>query len=593
MPELAHAPWWIGEAILIAVCLSRFIQLRYGDQILHKPMGVVLWRIWFGLGAQGIAGVWGVTSALAFLNIGMAPTCFIILVIGLGISAVYTASYSFDLANNILFQMTMLLPTMLVIFLFMPSGHGAGAFAFSGLMSLLYSFNTAVNLCKAQVQTLRNVEELEERDELIIAMLANIDQGFLILDADGRCSKIAVELEEWFDILMSGKVSFDLAKDLGPTMFKHPEGKSVKLAFYPLRTKDGQMSGVIMTALDVTAELRAARDVQESRERAELILNVVENRLGFRSFLSDLESVIARMRDFDQGDLAKLRLDLHTMKGTANMFGALALGRLIFDIEILSQGKDVAGTAVKFSEAYKSWQNAQRDLLIKIGLFEESKVEISAEKLRQLGTRFGSEFVRNLTQSEFSELLKNFETSVRFAAERLAKEVVLDIERVGPPIHVAPSVYKDILNTLTHMMNNSVDHGIEDAATRRLAGKPAQGHIHLKYEQVDVRGTPMIRLEIKDDGGGIDVARLREKMKNEGREGLELGPDLKIAQFIFEQGITTREEVSAISGQGIGMNAVHAAITSAGGDIAIQSTGRSGTVFVIHIPLILTDGLAA
>ncbi|MDO9467425.1 MAG: Hpt domain-containing protein [Thiobacillus sp.] len=172
--------------------------------------------------------------------------------------------------------------------------------------------------------------------------------------------------------------------------------------------------------------------------------------------------------------------------------------------------------------------------------------------------------------------------TVRQTARDVDKRAQLDIQ--GGELEIDRSVLEKVTAPLEHLLRNALAHGIESPEVRREAGKPEFGEIVLSARQ---SGNEMM-LTVKDDGGGLDYARIREKAEAQGLllPGVEPTETL-LAQMIFAAGFSTAETVSQVSGRGVGMDVVKSEISALGGRIDIVSTPGAGTSFHIYLPLTL------
>jgi len=145
-------------------------------------------------------------------------------------------------------------------------------------------------------------------------------------------------------------------------------------------------------------------------------------------------------------------------------------------------------------------------------------------------------------------------------------------------------VLEKVTAPLEHLLRNALAHGIEDPEVRRAAGKAEFGEIVLSARQT---GNEMM-LTVKDDGAGLNYARIREKAEASGLllPGVEPTESL-LAQMIFAAGFSTAETVSQVAGRGVGMDVVKSEISALGGRIDITSTPGAGTAFNIYLPLTL------
>jgi two-component system chemotaxis sensor kinase CheA len=173
---------------------------------------------------------------------------------------------------------------------------------------------------------------------------------------------------------------------------------------------------------------------------------------------------------------------------------------------------------------------------------------------------------------------------VRDLCAELDKDI--DLEMRGAETELDRQVLELVKDPLTHLVRNCADHGIEHAAERLAARKPAAGTIRLNAFH---QGGHII-IEIADDGRGLNVARIRAKAIEQGlatEAELAVKSDTEICNFIFVPGFSTATRVTSISGRGVGMDVVRANIEQIGGTVDLQSVPGAGTKFTIKIPLTL------
>jgi two-component system chemotaxis sensor kinase CheA len=171
---------------------------------------------------------------------------------------------------------------------------------------------------------------------------------------------------------------------------------------------------------------------------------------------------------------------------------------------------------------------------------------------------------------------------VRDAAAELGKDVKLVLD--GEETELDRTVIEQIGDPLVHMIRNAIDHGIEPPAVRAAAGKPRAGTIRLSaFHQ---GGFVVVR--IADDGRGLDPARIRAKAVERGLLGVDaVLDDRDTLELIFAAGFSTAEQVTGLSGRGVGMDVVRRNIEGIRGKIEIESTVGGGTTFTIFMPLTL------
>src|SRR5688500_8952476 len=174
---------------------------------------------------------------------------------------------------------------------------------------------------------------------------------------------------------------------------------------------------------------------------------------------------------------------------------------------------------------------------------------------------------------------------VRDLSTELGKQVLVDID--GGDVELDREMIEMIRDPLTHIVRNAIDHGIEGAADRAAAGKPEKGLLQVCARQAGNQ----ILIEICDDGRGIDGDALVRKALASGSLALERADRLTAAQktaLIFEAGLSTAAEVTAISGRGVGMDVVRANIERIGGVVDVDSKRGEGVRLTLRVPLTLT-----
>ncbi len=183
-----------------------------------------------------------------------------------------------------------------------------------------------------------------------------------------------------------------------------------------------------------------------------------------------------------------------------------------------------------------------------------------------------------------SVLFSKFPRIVRDLAKKCEKEVQLSV--IGQEVELDKSIIELLSDPLTHLIRNSVDHGIELPAKRQAAGKPPGGQVVLKaYHE-----SGKVNIQIEDNGGGINTERVRNRAIERGlvtAEAAQQMSDSEINRFILMPGFSTAEKVSDVSGRGVGMDVVKTNIERLGGVIDIQSVYGTGTTITMQLPLTL------
>ena len=214
------------------------------------------------------------------------------------------------------------------------------------------------------------------------------------------------------------------------------------------------------------------------------------------------------------------------------------------------------------------------------------RLQLAIDEL-QRNTREIQESVMSMRMLPVNMTFNRFPRVVRDLSSKLGKKVDLVIQ--GGNTEIDKSLIEKLVDPLTHLVRNSIDHGIESPEKRLEAGKSENGTVILSAEQ---KGSSII-IGIIDDGAGLNKARILEKATQNGLAVTPDMPDSEIWQLIFQAGFSTAAEVTDVSGRGVGMDVVRRNIESIGGRIEIESSQGEGSAFYIHLPLTLAivDGM--
>lgn len=193
--------------------------------------------------------------------------------------------------------------------------------------------------------------------------------------------------------------------------------------------------------------------------------------------------------------------------------------------------------------------------------------------------------ILNMRMVPVEQVFNRFPRMIRGLAKELNKHVRLDI--TGAETELDRTVIDEIGDPLVHLLRNSIDHGIEMPAERVKNGKSEEGRIYLKA----YHSGNSVFIEVSDDGSGINRDKVLQKAINRGVVTPENGAgmtDRQVYELLFSSGLSTAEEISDISGRGVGLDVVKNKIESLGGNVTVNSTQGEGTVFSIQLPLTLS-----
>ncbi|MBH1568626.1 chemotaxis protein CheA [Stenotrophomonas maltophilia] len=182
------------------------------------------------------------------------------------------------------------------------------------------------------------------------------------------------------------------------------------------------------------------------------------------------------------------------------------------------------------------------------------------------------------------KVFSRFPKVARDVARSLKKEV--DLELVGAETELDRNLVEALADPLVHLVRNAIDHGVEMPDLREAQGKPRMGHVRLSAQQEG----DYVSIEVQDDGAGIDPEKLRAKAREKGLIDPEAAARLSSEEclpLVFLPGFSTKQQVTDISGRGVGMDVVQSRIRELSGQIQIQSELGRGSRFLIRVPLTL------
>ena len=223
------------------------------------------------------------------------------------------------------------------------------------------------------------------------------------------------------------------------------------------------------------------------------------------------------------------------------------------------------------------------------GAIDAGKDEHLAHSLATLdrNTRDLQQAVMSIRMMPMEFVFSRFPRLVYDVSSKLGKKVQLRTQ--GHDTELDKELIELLVDPLTHVVRNAIDHGIEPPEDRLKAGKPEQGTVQMRATH---RGGSVI-IEVHDDGRGLDRERILAKARELGMDVNDSWTDVEAWGLIFEAGFSTAKEVTSLSGRGVGMDVVRRNIASLGGSVSVSSVKGEGTTITIQVPLTLAvlDGM--
>lgn len=482
----------------------------------------------------------------------------------------------------------------------------------------------------------------------LMTLLDHSGQGFLTIDATlcvvGRCNAACTEFFDGSPLgkdlasLMASAGFFDeedprdvLRRNFG-LVFQSAAHRMRQAAFIDLlpeqvvlgartlevqyRWLPSQLLMVILTDISETVALKES--MRREHKRVEYLINAMERRAELINTLSAWRQFIASGVDEclargGQDGLAALHREVHTFKGLFAQDGFAATPAALHLLEDALAGHitelplherfhqafeatgvtaalaaDLAvlhdALGVDLSQAERVKEVPERAIADVVSSFSAWSAQMPAATQAlapPLGPLAGA--IGRLGLQPLSRLLEPHFKAAQSLAPQLGKAL-------APPRCEGPEVYLDgertarLMQSLVHVFRNAVDHGLETTEEREDGGKPAAGHITCRMGV----SAGWLSLQIADDGQGIDADRLREVAVRRGviTEAEAAAMDDEAArQLVFADGLSTREQVSRLSGRGVGLAAVREAAAALGGSVHVSAVPGEGSVFTLRLPL--------
>ena len=405
------------------------------------------------------------------------------------------------------------------------------------------------------------------------------------------------------------------------TLEKKPGDKaSLQELFRASHTLKGASAAVQMSEIaDFTHELE---DLLDTLRNGDALIRIKTIDI----LLSAVDVITLMLKDRLEGricrkDFSRITGDLKNLKqneslgntSTLNYHPEIRVEQIRFE-KLMNLLDDVLGCRMDFDQSKKLFSNALQNLrtreknhrnelqnqLDKKQKRNTKKLEKSHSDLKKLESRFENSFAQyryssakleqgidqihaallQIRRVSLEKIFRHFPRLVRDLSRILHKEVDLIIQ--GGEIEVERSLSDDLLDPLIHCVRNSIDHGIEYPHLRVKAAKNRRGQLSIKASEEG----QMIRIEISDDGSGIDIGKIKEIAVDSG----SILPESSFSEedaytHMFKPGFSTAPEVSSISGRGVGLDVLQKRLEKLNGSVSVWSEQGKGTKFTLSLPL--------
>ena len=430
--------------------------------------------------------------------------------------------------------------------------------------------------------------------------------------------------KKWSRNVWDGRLSFKDLLPLAPkTCLKIP-GKYIELDFIPIyemKEMKRKVKRVICRAYDRTNERTLMEKGQEQKDRSEMIMSLLKTPIEFNDLINEMDELLETCSEiFDDLENVKgeksispdaLFRSFHTLKARFGQFKITKIVKHIHEIEsLIDEWKKYQSENFQITpdELFINLGNKIRSLVGDFYLFkkENNKIMEMAKSMGEMGpsgkpvdilevkefieVQSGSKssifqfFKQKFVLGSISEKFKNFKNLIFEISQSQGKQTKFMVKEYFEPLDLMS--YSEFLNSMGHIFRNSVDHGIEIPKERLEAGKEIEAQICVSFENIPERDD-YFRIFIEDDGRGINHEVIKEFALTKNicsEEELEKMDEDEIINLIFTQGMSSRENVTELSGRGVGMDAVKFVVEKMGGTINIKTKVNKGTTFIIELP---------
>jgi len=388
----------------------------------------------------------------------------------------------------------------------------------------------------------------------------------------------------------------------------------ISIEYKLIDSGNGLESYCMVILTDITNHRTLETKIEQERNLLKMVVNIVLNYVDFNQTTKDYTSFCeTRLQEIfnSKATLSDKVTDIfrhiHTFKGSFGQFGLRNVVTNLHDLEtqiemlkktIVSHELSIDEVQDFFAEfSLLTWLDEDitelQDILGQDFFSKDDELVINGNKLLEIEKKIETILtpveckilipeLRKLRYKSFDLLLKSYPEYVANLANRLEKSVYVSITQEDP-ILVNPDRFYDFTKSLVHIFRNAVDHGLESVDERLEVGKEESGKITCSISETEKQ----IFLSITDDGRGIDAENLRNKAVDSGLrtiEDVKLMTDQEAIQLIFEDGLSTKEDVSDLSGRGVGLAAVLSEMNKLGGSVVVTTELGAGSEFYFCLP---------
>lgn len=447
--------------------------------------------------------------------------------------------------------------------------------------------------------------ELENRNVAMRRILNTVEEGLFTIDLTGRVgdeisaaaekllgtipeSRLLTDwlsnndrdaadwLEVGLDEVFAGIMPLEITLVQLPARCKSGR-MSLSIAYSPLE-EGNQLTGLAVVVRDVSAMVAREELEVENREIMAIFDRISTDRAGFLEFFEEADELVQGLKSDNRGNGSLTKRQLHTLKGNSSIFGLERIAKTCHAIETALEDESEPVNNALWTELFGGWATVRGNLR-ELMAENEHAVGLSADQFQILLMGIlndePKQHLAPLLASWRLEPTKQRLMRIAEQAKRLAVSLGkgnINVQIQDNGLRTDAEHWAKFWSVIVHVVRNAVDHGLESAEERRLAGKCEVGTLTLR---TDIDKARFI-ISVSDDGRGLNWDRLRLAAQ---RVGMPSGSEADLIRALFIDGLSTADQATDISGRGIGMSAVQSVCESMHGTIQVSSTKNVATEF--------------
>ena len=471
-----------------------------------------------------------------------------------------------------------------------------------------------------ELKVAERTQDLQSLSNIQKGMLNALGQGFVLVDKKFEVmsiySKIASSMfevnpevstpgeimglsesdsepfKELYQMVCENILSLDDMTRLAPELRTNNQNQKIQMGYAPINNSEtDEFEYLMIVGTDKTQEFENMEKFKKEWNFSQMIFKIASNRDSFNKILTESKKMLLDAFDcFDRPyGMKEVQRLVHTVKGSFSYFNISAVSEKCHALESYLEEYIRSEDCPHEVKIFASEKLAEMDYAIsdfidqfepilqykqsnKMKLISINELKQFREKLESRGKDIANHFEESFLNTPVSSFFQLYPSVIEDLCSKLNKKVTFRIE--GGDITLPEGEWDQVFQPLIHFVRNSLDHGFETPVERVAAGKNEAGEIVFSFNKVENE----LKVVMKDDGRGVNW----EKMAAKDPSITSLNDALKI---ILSGGLSTRDEVSDISGRGVGVSSIYASTLKAGGRTEIESVEGEGITMTLFIPL--------